>query len=391
VGPVGAGRGRAVTLLYPVPEILPDHRARFIQIVHTCHAMAARGVGVHLLTGVRRGCDGEGLLRAYGLSPVPFLRIVPMPVLRGRISWHAPFHAALLPRAMREPRGVIFARYLKLARFLLRWRRIHRLPVIFEAHEILHKTTEKPGNAPALKAMEAHVYREADAVIAITGALAEEIHGLFGRKVDGVIPDGVGSDFLDVKRSGNGSYLLYTGQFYPWKGVEVFVRTLSLLPNERAVIVGGAGEALDRMRRLAQETGVAGRVEFAGTVPHAEVKKFLEGARVAILPNLAGGVSRFTSPLKLFEYMAAGVPVVASDLPALREVLRDGENAILVPPGDPAALAAGIRRALDDEALSIRISAKARSEAAGYTWESRAKRIREVLDRLPGQQRPKDA
>jgi len=61
------------------------------------------------------------------------------------------------------------------------------------------------------------------------------------------------------------------------------------------------------------------------------------------------------------------------------------------PDADPAALAAGIRRALDDEALSFRISAMARSEAAGYTWESRAKRIREVLDRLPGQQRPKDA
>ncbi|MBP2689765.1 MAG: hypothetical protein H6Q83_1952, partial [Deltaproteobacteria bacterium] len=97
-----------MTLLYPVPEILPDPRARFIQIVHTCHALAARGVRVHLLAGVRDGYGGEDLLRSYGLSPAPLLRIVPMPVLRGRISWHAPFHAALLPRAMREPRGVIF-------------------------------------------------------------------------------------------------------------------------------------------------------------------------------------------------------------------------------------------------------------------------------------------
>jgi glycosyltransferase involved in cell wall biosynthesis len=254
--------------------------------------------------------------------------------------------------------------------------------VVFEAHEIFHKTTERPGKAAALKAMEAYVYREADAVIAITAALAAEIAELFGRKAEKVIPDGVGSEFLKVRRRGKGSVLLYTGQFYPWKGVEVFVRSLSDLPDERAVVVGGSGEALERLKRLAEELGVAGRVEFPGTVPHAGIREYLEEARVAVLPNLAGGVSRFTSPLKLFEYMAAGVPIVASDLPALREVLRDRENAVLVPPGDPEALAAGIRSLLADEALAARIAARAREEAAEYTWDRRAGKIREVLENL---------
>lgn len=372
-----------MTVLYPVPEILPGKSARFIQILNTCRALAGTGCRICLCAGVRRGVPPGKVLDAYGIDAPSNLEVVRLPVLRGILSWHGPFHFAFLARAARETGSVVYGRYLKLTHFLLRNRWVHKRPVVFEAHEIFHKTTERRGKAASLKAMETYVYREADAVIAITATLAEEIAELFGRKAEKVIPDGVGSEFLNVRRRGKGSYLLYTGQFFPWKGVEVFVRSLSYLTGERAVIVGGSGEALDRLKRLARELGMVGQVEFPGTVSHDQVRKFLEEARIAVLPNLAGGVSRFTSPLKLFEYMAAGVPIVASDLPALREVLRDRENAILVPPGDPEALAAGIRCLLTDEALAARIAAQAREDAAWYTWENRASRIREVLDRLP--------
>ena len=376
-------RGSTPVVLYPVPEILPGKSARFIQILNTCRALAEMGCRVCLCTGVRPGVPPGQVLDAYGLGASANLTVVRLPVLRGALSWHVPFHFAFLTRAAKEPDAVVFGRYLKLTHFLLRNRWVHKRPVVFEAHEIFHKTTERPGKAAALKAMEAYVYREADAVIAITATLAEEIAGLFGRKAERVIPDGVGSEFLNVSRRGKGSYLLYVGQLYPWKGVEVFVRSLSGLPDERAVVVGGSGEALERLKRLAEELGVAGRVEFPGTVPHAQVRGYLENARVAVLPNLDTGVSKFTSPLKLFEYMAAGVPVVASDLASLREVLRDGENALLIPPGDPGALAEGIRSLLADEALAARIAARGREEATGYTWDSRATRILEVLDGLP--------
>ncbi|HJX72586.1 MAG: glycosyltransferase family 4 protein [Candidatus Deferrimicrobiaceae bacterium] len=371
-----------MTVLYPVPEPLPGKSARFIQIVHTCHALARAGCAVRLMTGLRPGIGEEELFRHYGLEPVEGLAVVRLPVLRGAVSWNAPFHLSFLMHARKREGAVIFARYLKLAHFLIRTRRVHRLPVVFEAHEIFHRTTENPGKAGTLQEMESLVYRESDAVIAITSALGEEIASLFGRQVEKVIPDGVRADFLAVPRSGRGTGILYLGQLYPWKGVDVLIRALRFLEGERVTIVGGEGERARDLERLAVEEGVAGRVEFRGTVPHAEVRKFLEEARVAVLPNLAGGVSRFTSPLKLFEYMAAGVPVVASDLPAFREVLRDGENAVLVPPGDPEALAAGIGRVLEDEALASRIAARAREEAAEYTWDRRAGKIREVLENL---------
>jgi glycosyltransferase involved in cell wall biosynthesis len=371
-----------VTILYPVPEILPGRNARFIQILNTGRALAEAGCRVRLCAGIRKGFPPGEVPSAYGLDPSANLEMVRLPVLRGGLSWHGPFHIAFLLRAASEPGSVIFLRHLKLAHFLLRNRWYHRRPLVFEAHEIFHRTTERPGKASVLQSMEAWIYREADAVISITESLAGEIAGMFGRKPEKVIPDGVGSEFLGIGRRGEGAYLLYVGQLFPWKGVEVLVRALVYLPAERAVIVGGSEEQIAPLRRLAESEGVADRIHFAGMVPHARVRGYLEDARIAVLPNLDAGVSRFTSPLKLFEYMAAGVPVVASNLPSLREVLRDGENAILVPPGDPGALAEGIRSLLADGELAARVAARAREEVTGYTWDVRAARILEVLDGL---------
>jgi glycosyltransferase involved in cell wall biosynthesis len=105
-----------------------------------------------------------------------------------------------------------------------------------------------------------------------------------------------------------------------------------------------------------------------------------------VLPNTNSRVSaRYTSPLKLFEYMAAGKPIVASDLPALAEVLRHGENALLAEAGNPDALAAAIRRVLEDRALAERIARTAFDEAPNYSWQRRADRLVPVLQAAVGQ------
>jgi glycosyltransferase involved in cell wall biosynthesis len=110
------------------------------------------------------------------------------------------------------------------------------------------------------------------------------------------------------------------------------------------------------------------------------VAAFLQKADVLVIPNLPSRISAaYTSPLKLFEYMASGRPLVASDLPALREVLRPDDNAVLVAPGSINALAAGIRRVLEDAAFGARLAATARRDAAEYTWDKRAERLEAAL------------
>ena len=91
---------------------------------------------------------------------------------------------------------------------------------------------------------------------------------------------------------------------------------------------------------------------------------------------------RHTSPLKIFEAMAAGRPIVASDLPSSREVLRDGENALLVPPGDASALAATLRRVLSDPRLARRLAGAAWDEAPQYSWDARARALRALFEEV---------
>jgi len=104
-----------------------------------------------------------------------------------------------------------------------------------------------------------------------------------------------------------------------------------------------------------------------------------------VLPNPASAISdRFTSPLKLFEYLAAGRPIVASRLPALEEVLVHEENALLVAPGDAAALAAAIDRVTRDPALALRLARRAFTDAERFTWARRAERLDAILARAVG-------
>jgi len=115
-------------------------------------------------------------------------------------------------------------------------------------------------------------------------------------------------------------------------------------------------------------------------VPHAEVRQTIAGAGAAVLPLPDNLMARyFTSPLKLFDYMAAGAPIVASDLPALREVLQDNVNALLARPGDPDAFAEAVRRLLADPALASRLGAQARVDVLRYCWEARAEALLDFL------------
>jgi len=130
------------------------------------------------------------------------------------------------------------------------------------------------------------------------------------------------------------------------------------------------------VKQLAADLGIADRVTFTGLVPPGSVPDHLARATVLVLPNPASAIStRFTSPLKLFEYMAAHRAIVASDLPSIQEVLKDGEHALLVAPGDPSALAAALRKLAGDRKLGERLAQAAFAESSRYTWGRRAERL----------------
>jgi glycosyltransferase involved in cell wall biosynthesis len=168
---------------------------------------------------------------------------------------------------------------------------------------------------------------------------------------------------------------VYTGHLYTWKGAGVFAEAVSKAEGLRGLLVGGRQDDVERMRRTVTENGWR-NVEIVGHVSPSEVPYYQAAADILVLPNSAQAeISRsYTSPLKLFEYMAAGRPIIASDLSSLREILNE-DNALLVTPDDPAALAAALHQLLADSALGQRLANRARLDVEAYSWQSRAEQI----------------
>ena len=379
----------------------PLERANGVQTMETCHALARRGHDVHLVVRPDRFTPGRDPFSYYGLPPMASLHIEQVRTPRRLPARRLVFVAQALRRTCcTNDTDVVLTRDLGLAALILAFSARWRPPVVYESHGFspavsaempaLHAGAPVAGRAKRrrLDAREQRVWRRADAYVTITSGLARELEQHYGpRSRLAIVPDGarvpVASTESDLMHHAPGAAPVvgYAGHLYPWKGLDVLIGALGQLTDMRGLIVGGLeGESdVARLKALAEQLA-PGRVEFAGMVEPPRVAAFLQRADVLVIPNLPSRISAaYTSPLKLFEYMASGRPVVASDLPALREVLRPDDNAVLVEPGSVDALAAGIRRIVGDAAFGRRLAAHARRDVAEYTWDKRAERLDAAL------------
>lgn len=177
----------------------------------------------------------------------------------------------------------------------------------------------------------------------------------------------------------NARIAVYTGGLLAWKGVDVLLEASRLLPAVQFLVVGGMDSDVARLRVQARGLG---NLRLEGFQAPQRVPLYLAAADIGLAPNRSTPAisARYTSPLKVFESFAAGLPLVASDLPSMRELLQHGEDAWLVAPDDPAALAQGIERLLADAALRARFSERGRARARDCTWDARSARILDWLN-----------
>ncbi len=177
--------------------------------------------------------------------------------------------------------------------------------------------------------------------------------------------------------------VVYTGQVNPNKGLEVLLSIAAQLPEVLFLIVGGIPHLPQTQafqRRIEADRLV--NVRMVPRVPPAQVASYLYAADCLIIPPTAAPLYRYgrtVLPIKTFLYLAAGRPIVAPDLMDVREVLRDGHNALLTPPDAPQKSAAVIDALLRDGPLQERLARNARRDAQNYTWDCRATRIAAFL------------
>jgi glycosyltransferase involved in cell wall biosynthesis len=385
-----------VDLLYLADIRLPLERANGVQTVSTCHALAARGHRVTLLVRPDTAADARDPLAFYGLEPLEGFTIARVPVAGPAPLRRARYLASAVRRSLAMPRpSLVFTRDLGVASLVARVPRPGRPPLVYESHgyaptvsalmPTLHARAASASAAKLarLERRERRVWASADGYVTLTAAHAAELADRFGpRAALAVVPDGARLEanrtFAWAGPRARRPVVAYAGHLYPWKGVDVLIEALARLPEVDGRIVGGHPREQDlaRLTALAASRGLADRVRFTGLVPPRAVADALADADVLVLPNVHTEVSaRYTSPLKLFEYLAAGRPIVASRLPALGEILEDGVNALLVTPGDPQAIADAVRRLANDLPLAVRLAARAFADAERYTWARRAERL----------------
>ncbi|QKG22476.1 glycosyltransferase family 4 protein [Actinomadura verrucosospora] len=244
-----------------------------------------------------------------------------------------------------------------------------------------------PATLGKIRELERFCLDRCDAVVVPSRVIGEAVRGLGApeEKVH-LVPNGADLPDATARPAGApGRYLVYVGALQPWQGIDVLLRAfarLGDLDDLRLVICSSVPERRAKpVRRLAERLGVADRLDWRFALPHPEVAAWLAHAEVSVAPltGCARNLDQGCAPLKVIESMAAGVPVVASDLPAVRELMADGEHGRLVPADRPAELARAVRILLEYPGEAAAMGERARARVAGgLTWTRSRARLAEV-------------
>jgi len=392
-----------LNLAYITNTRIPSERANSVQTAQMCAAFAALGAQVTLYHPDRRNLpeftntnlwDYYGLPRSFKQYRVPCVDWFHLS--GGRLWLERPifllqtftFALSLLATLVHAPADVYYSRDPFVLALLVVALPGARRRMVFEAHTF--PTTK------AARTFRRWALSRVRGTVTISHALERLYVGLgLPPQTVTTAPDGV-----DVSRFSppfaphrskaeartalglplDKKLVIYTGGLYRGRGLEELIVAAKNLEAELVIVGGKEAEAMARLKAYAAEQGAA-NVRFEGHHPPTDIPTYLAAADILAMPYsrrtvAPGGVTTdWMSPLKMFEYMAAARPILASDLPALREVLRDRENALLVEPDNAGALADGLCCLLNDPAFADRLAAQAQRDVEAYTWENRARGI----------------
>lgn len=386
--------GHRSRLTYLSEAAIPSRSTNATQTMRMCAAFAEAGAAVTLVHPSLHKPEPEGFTGDvddfYGIHAAFERQVLQMPTARGgagiqRAARALPFVTYLMRRL--HPRRPSFACYTRS--FQVAWLAVGARrawgprsacrALFVELHD------EPPARGWSL--LDA-----VDGVVVTTNALRQRVLQRLPHLEGRVWTEHAGVDLSFVHRGmdrerarqrighrvADGPVVVYAGRVKAGKGVDVLIEAADRIQgiNAHVLVVGKVYEA-DYVARA------PANVTFTGFLPPSDVPDYLVAADIVVMPSTDElKYAPYTSPLKLFEYLATGNPVVASDLPVLREILRHGENALLYPPRDASALAEALQRLWSEPVVRRQLADQAWRDVQHYAWSARASRILERLDRL---------
>ncbi|HPA25370.1 MAG TPA: glycosyltransferase family 4 protein [bacterium] len=379
-------------ILYFANSRIPTEKAYGLQIMKTCEALAENGVSVDLILPTRKNRPFKGIdvFEYYGVKKNFEIK---------RILSHDPNWLMILPNGIFIKAQIFF---FSLSLFLFLFFKQSKKDFIFYTRDeyllpiLLNFSKKVFWEAHTLPRNGKHYlkfWHKCVGIVAITEGLKKDLIklGLEENKIM-VAPDGVDLKNFELRIKNyelrarfnlpaDKKIVMYTGHLYDWKGTQTLAEAAEFLNDDAIVVfIGGTDFDLKNFKNKNRELIEKGKILLLGQRPPREIPEFLAVADCLILPN-SGKENRsekYTSPMKMFEYLAAGKPIVASNLPSIKEILNQ-DNAVLVEADKPEEFARGIVKVLTDDpecsGLAQKISAQAKEDSKKYSWLKRVEKI----------------
>lgn len=361
---------------------LPSNDAHSVHIMKMAQAFAKAGHDVTLFTKGINNATTSDLFKIYDTQPI--FKIIQssymgIPFIGNKMR--------LLTRTANDNQktpDLIFGHDLSTLSLL----RKRNIPIIFEAHQMPSGSTQHIAFLQLIRS------RNLKAIVAVSDILKREILAKYTAlepEMIFVAPDG--ADLIDhiaanehdtdILRGRKNAYNVgYAGSLHPGKGLAMITRIAKLRPEYDFHILGGSQKQVQKL----ETANTLKNIYFYGHRDHADVPKYLKAFDVAVAPyqhraliKTGRNISRWISPMKVFEYMAAQKPVLCSDLPVLQNILKHDHNALLLPASNEAKWASAIDMLKDNPDHAHRLAMNAHESLKNhYTWDKRAEAVLDV-------------
>ena len=361
---------------------IPSTTANSIQVMKTCQALVQLGHDLHLYIPDNENAPAEQakLDSLYGLDvsfPIRWLQA--LPVMR-----RYDFSVVAAWKAYRIKPDLVLTWTLQAALAA----QVMGLPVVLELHGppegkmgpiLFRKFSIQPGRkrigfiTNALRQLVVSSYP--DLSIAPISIIAP--NGIELEKYTGLPSPAAAREELGLAEKFTA---MYSGHLYPGRGMGMLVNLAKKFPEVQFIWIGGREEAVrDWRTRLAMDS--VNNVQLLGFIPNQQLPRYQAAADILLMPyekvitgSSGGNSASYASPMKMFEYMACGRPILTSDLQVIREILNQ-ENSLLCPPEDVDSWTKAFQKLLDDGELRHRLSERALHDVRAYSWTVRARNL----------------
>ena len=382
-------------ILYTAFDIVPSPKGASTHILHNIRGLVNRNYAVHLMT------PNDGLLPSQDLLEGAQVTRVTQDLSQNFLARAAHFGKSILSHlSLNSNYDVVHFRNVWDGLHIGQNKKRLGYKTLFEVNGLpsIELKYHYPGLDPELlakiKEQEIATLHLSDAIICPSNVTRDYIASLgLNRKLVTVIPNGVSaSDFSPSAlpdREGRVLIMLYIGTLADWQGLDIVVRSLPKILERTRVRLHIVGRGRSRQRKLLskqiRKLGVEGSVSVQSAIPHHEIPALIADSDICVAPLGLNdrNVTQGACPIKVLEYMAAGRPLLASNMPIVRELVREDVDALLFSPSDPDDLARQALVLLSDLELSNRLAHSASERALSkFTWHESEKKLGKVYEKL---------